>query len=157
MVNNSIQTQEKSNLIVPLVIVIAVLPLAGLGWWWLSREPARTQPPPISEEAKQYVRSGSLALSGVEMKATVNFTGAAIIEITGNITNKGNRPLNRVELNCIFYDTVGQVVLRERVPIVRRTLKAGESTAFRLPFEGIPDSWNKQMPQLVIANIVFGQ
>jgi hypothetical protein len=157
VVNNPVQTQEKSNLIVPLVIVFALLPVIGLGWWWLSREPAKNEAPAISAEAKEYVRSGSLGLSGVEMKATANFTGAAVIEITGNITNQGTRPLDRVELNCIFYDTVGQVVLRERVPIVRRRVNPGETASFRLPFEGLPDSWNKQMPQLVIANIVFGQ
>ena len=157
MVNNPVQTSEKSTLVLPLVVVLALLPVVALGWWWLNREPAKNEPPPISAEAKEYVRSGSLGLSGVEMKATANYTGAAIVEITGNITNKGSRTLNRVELNCIFYNTMGQVALRERVPIVRRTLKPGESANFRLPFEGLPDSWNKQMPQLVIANIIFGQ
>ena len=56
-----------------------------------------------------------------------------------------------------LYDTMGQVVFRERVPIVRKPLAPGETAAFRLPFEGLPDSWNKQMPQLVIAQIDFGQ
>ena len=157
MVNNPVQTSEKSNLILPLVIVGALLPVVGLGWWWLGREPAKKEPPPISAEAKEYVRNGYLGLSGVEMKATANYTGAAIIEITGNITNKGSRTLNRVELNCVFYNTMGQVALRERVPIVRRALRPGESGSFRLPFEGLPESWNKQMPQLVIASIDFGQ
>ena len=157
MVNKPVQTQERSNLIVPLVVVAVLLSITGIVWWRLSREPARNEPPPISTEAKEYVRNGYLALSGVDMKATANYTGAAVIEITGNITNKGTRTLNRVELNCIFYDTINQAVLRERVHIVRRPLKPGETVGFRLPFEGLPDSWNKQMPQLVIANILFGQ
>ena len=157
MVSNSVQTQEKPNYVVPLAVVLALLALAGLGWWWAGRTPASAEAPPITAEAKDYVRGGFLGLSGVEMKATANYTGAAIIEITGNITNKGTRTLNRVDLSCVFYDAMSQVVLRERVPIVRRPLKPGETAGFRLPFEGLPDSWNKQMPQLVIAQIVFGQ
>ena len=157
MVSNQVQQQERPSVIVPLTVVVALLAIAGLGWWWAGRAPASNEAPPITAEAKEYVRNGNLALGGVEMKATANYTGAAIIEITGNITNKGSRTLDRVELSCVFYDSMNQVVFRERVPIVRRALKPGETSAFRLPFEGLPDSWNKQMPQLVIAQIVFGQ
>jgi hypothetical protein len=34
-------------------------------------------------------------------------------------------------------------------------LKPAETKAFRLPFDNIPQGWNNQMPQLVIAGIVF--
>ena len=34
-------------------------------------------------------------------------------------------------------------------------LGPGETKAFRLAFDSIPDSWNKQMPDLVIAQILF--
>ena len=54
-----------------------------------------------------------------------------------------------------FYDVSGLVVLRERVPIVKTPLKPGETKEFRLPFEGVPPSWNQTMPQLVIAHIAF--
>jgi hypothetical protein len=47
------------------------------------------------------------------------------------------------------------VVLRERVPIVRTTLKPRETKPFRLPFEGVSQNWNQVLPQLVIAQIVF--
>jgi hypothetical protein len=134
--------------------VLGVVLILGAGiYYWISQP--REAPPPaaLTAEAKGYVRN--LGLSGVEMKATANYTGAAIVEILGQITNNGDRPLARVELNCIFYDPYGQVVLRERVPIVRSTLTPGQTREFRLPFEGIPDSWNQAMPQLVIASIQF--
>ena len=147
-------SQQKS-VNVPLIIVVAVLPiLAGLIWYANKRsgEPS-TAPAVVSAEAKAYVQH--LGLSGVEMKATENFAGAAIVEITGNITNNGNRALSRVELSCVFYDVSGLVVLKERVPIVRTPLNPGETKPFRLPFEGVPQSWNQALPQLVIAQIVF--
>jgi len=140
---------------VPLVIVIAFVPvLAGLIWYANRRagEPVAS-PAAVTAEAQAYVKN--LKLSGVEMKATENFAGAAVVEITGNITNGGQRPLERIDLSCIFYDVSGLVVLRERVPIVKTTLRPGESKPFRLAFEGVSQSWNQTLPQLVIAQIVF--
>ena len=110
-------------------------------------------PAAVTAEAKAYVKN--LKLSGVDMKATENFAGAAVVEIVGNITNGGDRPLERVDLSCVFYDVSGLVVLRERVPIVKTTLKPGETKPFRLAFEGVSQSWNQTLPQLVIAQIVF--
>jgi len=83
---------------------------------------------------------------------------ATVVEITGKIANRGGRPLKLVEINCVFYDPYGQLVLRERVAIVKRTsdsLQPGESRAFRLPFDSIPSTWNQTLPQLVIARIDF--
>ncbi|HYP14608.1 MAG TPA: FxLYD domain-containing protein [Bryobacteraceae bacterium] len=139
----------------PVLVVVSAVVLAALGiWFYVSSRPREAPPPPtITAEGKAYVRN--LRLANVDMKATANFAGAAVVEITGEITNAGNRALDRVELNCIFYDTAGQVVLRERVPIVRAKLDPGASRAFRLPFEGIPQTWNQTLPQLVIAHVAF--
>jgi hypothetical protein len=35
-------------------------------------------------------------------------------------------------------------------------LGPGDTKSFRLAFDSIPESWNKQMPDLVIAQVVFG-
>jgi hypothetical protein len=63
-----------------------------------------------------------------------------------------------VEINCVFHDAYGQVVLRERVVIAGKKtgdLRPGDTKDFRLAFDSIPQSWNKQMPDLVIAQILF--
>ncbi|MBI1899358.1 MAG: DUF3426 domain-containing protein [Acidobacteria bacterium] len=145
--------QDRSNLVIPIAVIAALLGLAAGAWWFFGRNQTQPAPPPLTPEARTYVRN--LKLSGVDMKAKLNFAGAALVEITGKISNGGGRPLERVELNCVFYDTAGMVVLRERVPIVRTLLKPGDTRDFRLPFEGIPQSWNQAMPQLVIAHIKF--
>jgi hypothetical protein len=119
----------------------------------------RTGPPgplELTAEAKAYVKN--LKLGGVEMKATGSYMAGQLVEITGNITNNGDRELKQVELNCVFYDAYSQVVLRERVSIVRAKmggLKPQETKTFRLPFDTIPQSWNQQLPQMVIAGILF--
>jgi hypothetical protein len=128
-------------------------------FWYLERQADRQpgQGPPLSAEAKAYVRA--LKLSEVEMKATESYLKQTVVEILGKISNTGDRPLKSVEIHCVFYDFYGQVVLRQRVAIVRgRTggLPPGETKTFRLPFDDLPASWNQGMPQLVIAQVTFG-
>jgi hypothetical protein len=113
-------------------------------------------PPELTQEAKAYVKN--LQLSDVEMKATESYMGSQLVEILGKITNNGDRTLRQVDLNCVFYDPYSQVVLRQRVSIVRTKtgeLKPRETKSFRLPFDSLPQSWNQTMPQMVIAGIVF--
>ncbi len=65
-----------------------------------------------------------------------------------------------VEINCVFKDVYGQVVLRESASPSPAdgmgALQLGEIKNFRLAFDSIPESWNKLMPDLVIAQILFG-
>lgn len=111
---------------------------------------------PLTPEAKVYVKN--LQLSDVEIKANKSYLNQMVVEINGKITNAGDRPLDTVEIYCVFYDSYGQLVLRSRVPIVKPAaggLKPGETKSFRLPFDEIPESWNQAMPQLVIAGVKF--
>jgi hypothetical protein len=110
----------------------------------------------LSPEAKAYVKN--LKLSGVGMKATESYMGGAVVEIIGKITNNGPSDLKQVDLYCVFYDPMNQVVLRAPVSIVRGNtggLAPGATKDFRLPFDNLPQSWNNAMPQLVIGQIVF--
>ena len=140
------------------VIVAAVLVAGAAGFWYLdraSRQPAPS-PPPLTGEAKSYV--SNLKLSDVDMNAHEDYFKHQVVEITGKIQNAGARPLQVVEINCVFYDPYGQVVLRQRVPIVSPKgggLSPGAAKPFRLPFDTIPESWNNIMPQMVIARIDF--
>ena len=142
-----------------MVVVVALVLVAGMaGFWYLdrtSKQPAPL-PPPLTGEAKAYVRN--LTLTNVDMSAHEDYFKQKVVEITGRIGNTGNRILQLVEINCVFYDPYGQVVLRQRVPIVSRKaggLAPGDTKAFRLPFDTLPESWDNRMPQLVIARIDF--
>jgi hypothetical protein len=140
------------------LIVGALLVVGAAGFFYLDRAAKRPAPPPpgLSGDARAYVRN--LKLFDVEMKAQESYLKQAVTEITGKIGNDGNRVMQLVEINCVFMDPYGQVVLRERVPIVSRkmgTLAPGEIKGFRLAFDNIPESWNQAMPQMVIANIQF--
>jgi hypothetical protein len=128
--------------------------LGGIGAWFVLRSSASTNSPPaLTAEAKTYVRN--LKLSEVSMRATESYVGQTVTEIEGKITNAGDRIARHIDVYCIFYNAYGEVVIRERVSIVASPLKPGETRAFRLPFDDIPEGWNNQMPQLVIAHIEF--
>ena len=149
---------QSPNLVLVAVIAIIVISAGGLGYWFLLRDTGTApQAVTLTPEAKQYVRH--LELSDFEMKAAESYMKQTIVEIVGKISNKGDRTLALVEINCVFYDPYGQVVLRERVPIVRsrggKGFEPGETREFRLPFDSLPQSWNQGRPQLVIARIEF--
>lgn len=152
--------KKKQEFPTGIAIAIAlVLLVGGAGWWYINlpRDPS-AQDPIRTPEARAYVHDGKLKLSGVEMKATDSAMAKALIEITGNITNSGERNIKLIELNCVFYDPYRQVVLRERTAIVRPKtggLAPAETKPFRMAFDNMPGSWDQAMPQLVIAQIQF--
>ena len=140
------------------VYVAGALAILGLGIFLYMQYVAKHAPAdaPLTPVAKAYVKN--LQLSDVDIKANKSYLNLMIVEINGKIANAGDRPLDTVEIYCIFYDSYGQMVLRSRVPIVSQRmggLKPGETKSFRLPFDEIPESWNQAMPQLVIAGVKF--
>lgn len=138
-----------------LGIVVAVLAAALVLYLQFAPRPA-VQEIPLTEEAKDYLPN--LKLADVSMKASLNYFSQKVVEIEGKISNTGNRRLQVVEIYCVFYDTAGRQILRQRVPIVNQRmggLAPGETKPFRLPFDAVPDGWNQQLPQLVIAGVTF--
>ncbi len=151
------RVKNESRIGVP-VYVAGALAVLGLGIFlylqYLAKHPVTDAP--LTPEAKAYVKN--LKLSDVDIKANKSYLNQEVVEINGKIGNGGDRPLDTVEIYCVFYDSIGQMVLRSRVPIVSPKmggLKPGDTKWFRLPFDEIPDSWNQQMPQLVIAGVKF--
>lgn len=151
----AVKQQKKSVPAVAIVAIAAAL-IGALGFWYLEREGPPSQGPSLTAEAKAYVRN--LRLSGVDMKASESYLKQSVVEITGSIGNAGDRVLGSVQINCVFRDPYGQVVLRERVTIAggrMGDLKPGEVKPFRLAFDNVPESWNQALPDLVIAHITF--
>lgn len=157
-VAGKIATEQKGTPVAVLVVGLLVI-LGASFFLLLDRASHRPPPPPapLTPEAKAYVHN--LQLMDVDMQKHESYMKQAVVEITGKIGNNGTRALRVVAINCVFYDPYGQLVLRERVPIVGQKiggLAPGEIKNFRLAFDDIPDSWNQALPQLVIAQIVFG-
>ena len=143
----------------PLIItvVIAMVMLTGGFLYYQKMATVKAAPIVLTPEAKAYVRN--LKILDSSMKANESYAGViGVVEITGNIKNDGDRPINVVELYCNFFDSYNQMVLRDRAAIVSSKmggLKPGETKPFRLAFDTIPASWNQSMPGLVIAQMQF--
>ncbi|HYM09702.1 MAG TPA: hypothetical protein VEU62_03175 [Bryobacterales bacterium] len=141
------------------VLVAAALVLAGVtvAFFWFRHERYRPPDVPVlTREATAYLPN--LQLEDVDMKAAENYLKQTATAITGKITNKGPRTLRLVEINCVFRDFSGRPVLRERTAIIgRRTgpVSTGQTRPFSLNFDNIPDGWNQQIPDLIIAQIQF--
>ena len=149
------QRPPRSKLPIYLGAAVAVLAVGLIAYLQFAPRP-ETEEIPLTDEAKDYL--ANLKLSDVAMKASLNYFSQKIVEIEGNIGNSGSRNLQVVEIYCLFYDTAGQVLLRQRVPIVTERmggLAPGETKQFRLPFDAVPEAWNQQMPLLVIAGVTF--
>ena len=142
-----------------MAVVVGLVLVLGLGGFLFLERAANKEPPappPLTGDARAYARN--LKLTNVEMKAHESYLKQSVVEIQGNIQNVGDRIVKTVEINCVFYDSYGQVVLRERVPIVSPKIGSvapEQIKPFRLPFDSIPESWNQMMPQLVMAAIEF--
>jgi hypothetical protein len=156
----AISPNRRGGAPVALLLIIGIAAAGAIAWYVYNRSgPPAPAAAVLTPEAREYIRQGGLKLADVDMSAKENFAGGMLVEITGNITNAGGRNIRLVEITCVFTDPSGLVVLRERVPIVSAKmggLKPGETKRFRLPFDTIPESWNQALPQLVIAQIVFG-
>ena len=149
--------RPKRSIGVPVYIAAGIALIGLVVFAYLAMHPAGPAPEvPLSAEGRDYIKN--LQLSDVSMKDTGSYAGQDLVEIEGKIANTGNRPLDVVEIYCAFRDPSGQIVFKPRVPIVSVKmggLKPGETKAFRLPFDQVPDTWNQALPQLVVAGVKF--
>jgi hypothetical protein len=138
------------------IIAVCVAVLSALLMYLQFSKPSPRPEIPLSDEAKAY--RTNLALADVGMQAKLDYFGQKVLEINGTIGNNGPRALGVVEVTCVFRDYAGKIISRQRSPIVSAKmggLKPSETKSFRLPFDAVPEGWNNQMPDLVIAAIVF--
>jgi hypothetical protein len=143
----------------PASIVIGlagILILGVFGWLTFGPSPAAPPPPTLTAEAKAYLPN--LELANVRMQAAESYVQSRLVEILGDVTNKGNRTVKVAEVVCVFRDYSGAEVARERAFVIggrAGSLPPGQTKPFRLPFDTIPQTWNQAMPALVIAQIQF--
>jgi hypothetical protein len=140
-----------------IVIALAVILILGVfGWLTFGPKPAPPPAPVLTPEAKAYV--GNLQFGNVHIQAAENMVNQRLVEILGDITNKGDRDIKVAEVTCIFHDYSGKELQRERAELIGQTtgpLKAGAKKPFRLAFDDLAEGWNQSYPTFVIAQIQF--
>ena len=117
--------------------------------------PARPGPAPSTEQ-KAYL--ASLTFADLRMSAAVNFLGSTVTYLDGTVTNKGAKPVRRLEVELNFVDPFNQVVLRETArPLAGHAapLQPGETHAFRVTFDHMPADWNQAPPAVKPVYVEF--
>ena len=141
------------------VIVLAVALVGGTAAWFLyQRSLAQTEAQPeLTAEASSYL--GNLPLSkDTGMTAKEDALGQTLLEITGSISNTGDRTCELIEVNVVFMGIDGVEAGRQRSTFVdSRTgpLEPGETQPFRMAFDNVPEYWNQAFPNLFISQIQF--
>jgi hypothetical protein len=161
-------TPAKKQPTVPAAAIVigAVLVLGLAGFYYLEQAANRPQapPPPLTGPAREYVKylkfvsADGQTPQSPQMTAHESYMKLSVVELTGSLRNTGDRVVELVEITCVFKDPYGQEVMRERVPIITRKmgkLAPGETKAFRLAFDNVPESWNQAIPEMYIARIDF--
>lgn len=112
--------------------------------------------PPMTDAQKAYLPS--LAFSDLRVSAAVNFLGDTVTYLDGTVTNKGDKVVSKVEVQLTFFDTIGQLALREtHDPLAghAKALGPGESSPFRITFEHMPAEWNQAPPRAKAVYVEF--
>ena len=140
-------------LVIAAVLAVAIAAFAYLQWKADSERPSEQVV--LTAAAGDYLPN--LDLAGVEMSAKDNALGQTLVEITGKISNRGDRQVRGIRLNCVFFDVYGIELHRTLSTIVRASdgLAPTEERNFRLAFDDIPEGWNQVLPSLYVAEIVF--
>lgn len=157
--DNAVTAHKKPIEISPAFIVVTLTVLAGAGIFaWLSLAP-RPGPPPkptLTAEARAYLPN--LTLSDVLPQTSESYIQKSLFEIIGKVSNTGPKSVTGVQVTCVFRNYNGQEIKRELVSIIgprAGSLTPKATKSFRLAFDDVPDEWNHQLPDFVIAQISF--
>jgi hypothetical protein len=141
------------------ILLAAAVVAAIVGLVILLRPAPRT----LSDEAsaptsEQKAYLPQIAVSDAKMSAAQNYLGQTVFYLNAKATNKGSRPVQRLDLELEFHDVLDQVVLRETAHPIRsraNPLKPGETRAFAVAFEHLPAEWNQGPPAIAPKYVGF--
>jgi hypothetical protein len=151
---------DSSRRIIAIAVAV-VIAIAVAAAFLLRGQPAKSSAPPAY--------AANLKLSDLKMSAAENFVGATVNYVDGTLANAGDKTVTHATVEVTFKDDMGQIAQREEVPLqVLKTsgpypeavdlsvspLAAGQSTSFRLTFEGISTQWNRQYPEIKLISVV---
>ncbi len=108
---------------------------------------------PIQEDPAY---ASQVALQDLHLSAELNFLGQQVTYLDGTAINKGSKTVRALKARLLFRDLMNQIVLREEQAIIPEgpvVLNPGQSRAFHINFDQIPDSWNQAVPEVQIVSL----
>ena len=97
-----------------------ILILGAFGWLTFGPKPPAPPPPVLTAEAKAVSRRIWRSATS-HIQAAESMVNQRVVEILGDITNKGDQTVKLAEVTCVFNDYYGKELQRERVAIIGQT------------------------------------
>ena len=89
-----------------IVIALALILILGVfSWLTFGPKPQPPPPPVLTAEGKQYLNN--LVLNNVHMQAAESLVNQRVVEILGDIANKGDKTVKLAEVTCVSTDYYG--------------------------------------------------
>jgi len=142
------------------VALSLVVILAGVGVYFiLYRSPQRaaTQRTARLEFGPQErAYAPNVHLGNFAMKQAENFLNQEVKIVEGDVLNAGDRTVLALDATIEFRDGLDQIALRETRPLLSgfpEGLKPGQVAHFEVSFDSVPNSWNYQMPLVIVSGM----
>lgn len=146
----------------PLIIAAILIVVVGVLIWLY----ARTARPQASSQLAEAPYASNLSISDLRLSTAQNFVGGEVTYLEGKIANKGSSVLAGAQVQCLFRNSLGEVVDQPVVTLQIQTISLGQSDfvqlsqspltpnqqrEFRLTFEHISADWNMGFPELRVV------
>jgi hypothetical protein len=146
----------------PLIIAVVLIVVVGVLIWLYGRS-AKPRPATQLSEAPY---ASNLKISDLHLSTAQNFVGGEVTYLEGKIANTGSSTLVSAQVQCIFRNSLGEVVDQPVVPLYVQTVALGQhdfvplnqspltpnqESEFRLTFDHISADWNMGFPELRVV------
>jgi len=157
------QVEESGGRWIPVVIGIVVI-VAAIAIVLIFFRPQKATQAPINPYAE------NLVITDLKLSASENFVGGSISYLDGKVTNTGGKTITAATIECLFRNSMGQVVQTENAPLMILhsqpgypdlaplnvlPLQPNQTREFRLTFEHISDDWNHGYPELRFTQLTL--
>lgn len=147
----------------PLIIAVVMIIVVGGVLWLYSRRAKPVVTGPIPEATY----ASNLSISDLHLATAQNFVGGEVTYLEGKIANTGASTVTAAQVQCLFRNSLGEVVDQpvvalqveaatlgqtEFVPLSRAPLAPNQQLPFRLTFEHISSDWNQGFPELRVVS-----
>ena len=150
----------------PIVAVVVAALLLAVLLFNLPRAPRRG-PTPTAAEVPAQPFGQQLQLTNIKVQPSPS---GGNVYVQGTVSNASPKKVNDVTVVARFYDKDGNVVHQDTVPMqalpnntantvavsfAEDPLNPDSSKEFRLAFDNVPATWNRETPALEVAHVGF--
>jgi len=142
----------------PLLVSFVVV-FAGVSTYFLLFRSSNPRPQDLARLSfgpQEQAYAPSIHLGNFKMQEATNFLNQDVKILLGDILNAGDTTVLAIDATIEYRDSLDQIALRETRPILppsHEGLKPGQVAHFELSFDHVPNSWNYQMPRVVVSGL----